>query len=105
VSYLPEPFKKFIARYPEVSRLYEELALACHNTGPLDEKTRRLVKLGISIGQQSEGATKSHARRALEGGATTEEVRHTVLLALTTVGFPAMNAAALWVEEVLSNRG
>ncbi len=77
---------------------------ACHEAGPLDEKTRRLVKLGIAIGHQSEGATKSHARRALEGGATAEEVRHTVLLALTTAGFPAMTAAALWVEQVLSNR-
>lgn len=104
MSYLPKPFKKFIASYPEINGLYEKLALACHNAGPLDEKTRRLVKLGISIGQQSEGATKSHARRALDGGATADEVRHTVLLALTTVGFPGMTAAGLWVEEVLSNR-
>ena len=103
MSYLPEPFKRFIDRYPDINRLYEQLALACHNAGPLDEKTRRLVKLGISIGQLSEGAIKSHARRALEGGATTDELRHIVLLALTTAGFPAMNAAALWVEEVLSS--
>jgi alkylhydroperoxidase/carboxymuconolactone decarboxylase family protein YurZ len=105
MSYLPAPFKKFIDRYPKISRIYEELALACHEAGPLDEKTRRLVKLGIAIGHQSEGATKSHARRALEGGATAEEVRHTVLLALTTAGFPAMTAAALWVEQLLSSRG
>lgn len=104
MSYLPEPFKRFIERYPEINRLYEQLALACHNAGPLDEKTRRLVKLGVSIGQLSEGATKSHARRALEGGATPDELRHTVLLALTTAGFPAMNAAAVWVEDVLSSR-
>src|SRR6266852_5415455 len=34
MSYLPAPFKKFIGRYPEISRMYEELALACHEAGP-----------------------------------------------------------------------
>jgi 4-carboxymuconolactone decarboxylase len=101
VSYLPAPYKRFLKSHPEVAQAYEELALACHDGGPLSEKERRLVKLGIAIGQQSEGGIKSHARRALEEGAEVEEIRHTVLLALTTVGFPAMIAAAEWVEEVV----
>jgi alkylhydroperoxidase/carboxymuconolactone decarboxylase family protein YurZ len=102
MSYLPSPYRKFIGSYPELAKAYEDLALACHNAGPLPEGVRRLVKLGIAIGEQSEGGIKSHARRALEGGATVEDVRHTVLLALTTIGFPGMIAAAEWIEEVIN---
>jgi 4-carboxymuconolactone decarboxylase len=84
MTYLPSPYQRFIHNYPDLAKAYEDLALACHQAGPLPEEVRRLIKLGIAIGEQSEGAIKSHARRALEGGATVEEVRHTILLALTT---------------------
>jgi 4-carboxymuconolactone decarboxylase len=55
---------------------------------PLDERTARLVKLGIAGGAQAEGAVRSHARRALSERESREEVRHVGLLALTTIGFP-----------------
>jgi alkylhydroperoxidase/carboxymuconolactone decarboxylase family protein YurZ len=54
------------------------------------------------MGLGSEGAVKSHVRRALEEDVTPEEIRHAVLMALTTAGFPAMIAALKWTEEVLS---
>ena len=43
----------------------------------------------------------SHTRKALESGATQEEILHTALLALTTIGFPNMIAAMGWINEVL----
>jgi len=101
MPYLPSPYKRFSQKYPDLYDQYEKLALACHEAGPLDEKSRRLVKLGIAIGQQSEGAIKSHARRAIEEGARVEEVRHAALLAMTTMGFPGMIAAMEWIEEVI----
>ena len=67
----------------------------------LDEKTQDLIKLGIAIGVNSKGGVMSHTRKALTAGATNEEIRHTVLLALTTTGFPNMIAAMGWVDSVL----
>ena len=61
---------------------------------------RRLVKLGIAVGLCSEGSVRSHARRALEIGITPDEIRYAVLLSLTTIGFPEMNAAMKWVNTV-----
>ncbi len=103
--YLPQPFKKFESQYPEVAKLYEELGVKCQSGGPLDAKTRYLVNLGIAVGAVSLGAVKSHARKALKQGATNEELHHALLLALTTVGFPAMIAAIGWVEEVIEAEG
>jgi alkylhydroperoxidase/carboxymuconolactone decarboxylase family protein YurZ len=100
--YLPKPFQEFKNQYPEIANLYEELGVKCQSAGPLDAKTRYLVNLGIAVGSVSPGAVKSHARKALEKGASREELYHALLLALTTVGFPAMIAAMGWVEEVLA---
>jgi len=101
VTYLPDIYIGFKQEFPEIAKAYDDLAVKCHDWGPLDEKTRRLVKLGIAIGLSSEGGVRSHARRALEEGVTTDELRHAALLAFTTAGFPTMIAAMKWVEEVI----
>ncbi len=101
MTYLPDIYIGFKQEFPEIAKAYDDLAVKCHDWGPLDEKTRRLVKLGIAIGLSSEGGVRSHARRALEEGVTTDELRHAALLAFTTAGFPTMIAAMKWVEEVI----
>ena len=100
MAYLPEIYQEFEREYPTIAKEYGKLALACHKWGPLDEKTRRLVKLGIAIGLCSEGAVRSHTRRALEIGISSEEIRHVLLLSFTTIGFPEMQAAMKWIEQV-----
>src|SRR5258706_2555403 len=97
---MPGWYKEQKRKFPEVFRAYEELGAVCRKAGPLDERTAALVKLAIAIGTRHEGAVHSHTRRSLEAGATLEECRHVVLLALTTIGFPSMMAALSWVEDV-----
>lgn len=96
---LPFPYERFKKEFPGVEKEYDKLAKKCHASGPLNEKTRRLIKLGIAIGSGSEGAVKSHTRRAITIGVTPKEIRHAVLLGLTTIGFPKMIAALNWVHE------
>jgi alkylhydroperoxidase/carboxymuconolactone decarboxylase family protein YurZ len=43
----------------------------------------------------------SHARRAIEAGASVEEVRHAILLLTSTIGFPTVMAAMSWADDVL----
>jgi alkylhydroperoxidase/carboxymuconolactone decarboxylase family protein YurZ len=104
MAYLPEVYKDFKKQYPKIARGYDSLALACHAWGPLDEKSRRLVKLGIAIGLNSEGGVRSHVRRGLAEGITPDEIRHAVLLAFTTTGFPTMIASLKWAEEVIAKK-
>ena len=102
---LPKPYESFRRRFYTVWERYDRLARASHQAGPLNEKTRELIKLAFSIGAKMEGAANSHARRALDAGATPEEVRHLVLLGLTTLGFPSTIAVLTWVEDVLKKAG
>ncbi len=98
---LPFSYQRFKEEFPEIEKEYDRLAKKCHQSGPLKEKTRRLIKLGIAIGANSEGAVKSHTRRALAIGITPREIRHAVLLGLTTIGFPKMISALNWIHEAL----
>ena len=101
MSGIPKRFKKFMEKYPEVAKGYNQLGDAVHKAGPLDEKTRALVKLGISTGARLEGAVHSHTRKALAAGVTPEEMKHAVILALPTIGLPSMMAALSWIDDVL----
>lgn len=99
---LPKRFQKFVTDYPKVARAYEALGDEVHAAGTLDEKTRALVKLAISVGGRLEGAVHAHVRRAVAVGVEPEEIRHTVLLSLSTIGLPSMMAAFSWVDDVLT---
>jgi len=103
-EHLPEVYLGLRARFPRVAEAMDELGRAASAAGPLDERTQRLVKLGIAIGAQAEGAVRSNVRRALEAGASDEEVMHVAALSVSTRGFPAAVAAYSWIEEVLATR-
>lgn len=99
---LPEKPAEFRARYPSIWEAFEKLGAACHEAGPLEEKTRRLVKLALAIGHRHEGAVHSAVRNAADTGVTAEEMRHVALLAVTTLGWPAAFAALTWIDEALA---
>ncbi len=101
MSKLPKRYTAFIENYPRIGAAYHELGQAVGEAGPLDVKTRALVKLGLCIGAGLEGGAHSQARKALDAGATPEELRHAALQALTTVGFPTMMRGLSWIEDVL----
>ena len=99
--YLPKVYEKFSNNFTEVFKDYKQLGQTCREAGPLDQKSQDLIKLGIAIGANSRGAVMSSTRKALESGATKEEIAHAALLSLTTTGFPNMIAALQWVDSVL----
>lgn len=103
-DYLPDAYTDFRTAFPEVASRLDDLGEAVGAAGPLSGQTQHLVKLGIAIGALAEGAVRSHARRALDAGASSEAVRHAALLAVTTAGFPTAIAALGWVDEVLAHR-
>lgn len=101
MSKLPTAYQRIRAEFPDVAASYDALGDAAHNAGPLDDKTRQLVKLSLAVGAQLEGATHAHVRRALEMGISAEEIRHVAILALTTLGFPVTVKAYTWVNDIL----
>jgi len=97
---LPRQLTKLTEGHGDVWQAYQALGEACATTGPLDGRTRRLVKLALAIGARSEGAVHSHARRGLEEGLSVDELRHVAVLSIPTMGFPASMAAMSWIDDI-----
>jgi len=104
MSNIPKRFLEFKKNYVKVARAYEDLGSACHAAGPLDEKTRALVKVALSIGAKLEGGAHSHVRKAMDAKATKEEIRHVAILAIQTLGFPAAMAGMSWIDDVVEGK-
>ncbi len=103
MAQVPKRYLKFKEDYPEVLNAYEQMGDAVHNAGPLDEKTRALIKLAISTGARLEGAVHSHTRKAVKAGASKEELRQVALLSLPTIGLPSMMAALSWIDDIIES--
>ena len=97
----PQAHNQFMAEFPAIAEAYEQLGGAAHKAGPLDDKTRQLVKLALAIGARHEGAVHAHTRLALEAGVSDEAIKQVVALAATTLGMPNAVAAYTWVRDVL----
>lgn len=102
---LPSGAGVLAERQPEIwvayARLSQEVAL---KGGPLDEKTRRLVKLALAIGGEAEGAVRSHVRRAVAENVSPDEIRHVALLGIPMLGLPTAVKALTLIDDVLQAR-
>jgi 4-carboxymuconolactone decarboxylase len=100
----PSFYKIVSKQFPEVMSAAAALGTTLRTAGPLDEKTTHLVQLAAAATMQSEGSVCSHTRRALEVGASPEEISHTLLLLITTIGFPQAMAALSWSQAVMEKK-
>jgi AhpD family alkylhydroperoxidase len=98
---LPSGAARIANLHPDIWKAYQDLGAACADAGPLDARTRHLVKLALAVASQSEGAVHSHTRRSTEDGLTKEELLHVALLAIPSMGLAKAVAAMTWIEDVL----
>jgi 4-carboxymuconolactone decarboxylase len=103
VDYLPDIYTSFREQHPTVANALDRLGQETDTASALDERTRRLVTLGIAVGSLAEGAVRSNVRKALAAGVSREEIRSVALHAITTRGFPAAIASTQWIEDVLGS--
>jgi len=85
----------------ELIEAVEAMTKAARKSGPLDEKMVQLIQLGAAAAIGSKGSLRSHALRAVEAGATPEEVRHAIIVLTSTIGFPTVAAALSRMDEVI----
>jgi len=97
-------YQKMSKMFPQVLAAVENLGTTVREAGPLDNKTAELIQLAVAAANQSTGSVHSHTRRAVEAGATEQEIYHSLLLLISTIGFPKVAAALSWVREILDNK-
>ncbi|MFP4212697.1 MAG: carboxymuconolactone decarboxylase family protein [Desulfohalobiaceae bacterium] len=97
----PQHFQNLQKNYQPVLDALSRVGQAVREAGPIQEKDSQLIQLAASAAIRSEGAVHSHTRRALEAGASPEEIRQALLLLISTIGYPTVAAALSWAEDVL----
>ena len=101
---LPEHYWSVRERFKVYSEVLNKLGIAAKESGPLDEKTSQMVQLAASAAIRSEGAVHSHAKRAIEAGASEDEIYHSLILLTSTIGFPNVAAAISWVDDIIQEK-
>jgi 4-carboxymuconolactone decarboxylase len=97
----PKHYKKLTELFPDVLSAHENLGTAIRNSGPIEPKNIELIQLAAAASAGSEGSVHSHTRRALQEGATQEEIYHALLLLISTIGFPKVAASISWAQDIL----
>lgn len=100
---MPKFYQKMQNDYPGVMRAVTELGKETGKAGPLADKQAQLIQLGAAAAMRSEGSVHSHTRRALQAGASPEEVRHALILLISTIGYPNVAAALSWANDILDS--
>lgn len=98
----PKTYDDFVARFPDLSRAWEAMGAAARAAGPLDDRTSRLVKLGVAIGSQRSGPVQAAVRQARAAGIPDEEIEQAAALAASTIGVPGAVAAWQWIRAELA---
>lgn len=84
-----ENFTRFKDEFPEVYARHEALGKEIHeNAGPLEEKSRWLIKIVISAACNHKRALATHIQKARTAGVSDDEIKHALLLLIPTAGFP-----------------
>jgi len=101
---LPDIVEGIQKQSPAVWESYQSLEAELALAGPLDARTRRLVKLALAIGARHEGAVHSHTRRGLREGLSRDELLHVALLGVTTLGWPHATTGRAWILDILDHQ-
>src|SRR5439155_23434195 len=73
----PKTYYEFKARFPKLAEALD-LTRDASASGPLDERTQLLVKLGVSIGAMRECGVNAAVRKALQSGLDAASIEQTV---------------------------
>jgi alkylhydroperoxidase/carboxymuconolactone decarboxylase family protein YurZ len=93
-------YDALVARHPRLGQAHDLIAAVAEGAGPLDAPTRALLKLAMAVGAGLESGVRRHARGAAAAGASAAAIEQTLLLGLTTLGFPR----TLWALKVARPR-
>jgi AhpD family alkylhydroperoxidase len=92
-----------VSKFDKVLQSHQELGKALREAGPIDEKSAHLIQLAAAAAVRSEGGVHSHTKRALQAGATADEIYHSLILLTSTIGFPNVAASLSWAKDIIES--
>jgi len=85
---------------PEVMKTFGEMARAAHGGNALDDKTKELVALAISVSIRCAPCIAYHTQGAIKQGASREAIAETLAMAIYMGAGPSVMYAAQALDAV-----
>jgi AhpD family alkylhydroperoxidase len=101
MTHYTKNYSWLMEKFSTVMEKHQDLGKAVREAGPIDEKNSQLIQLGAAAAIRAEGSVHSHVKRALDAGASAEEIYHAIILLTSTIGFPAAAAALSWARDIV----
>jgi 4-carboxymuconolactone decarboxylase len=101
---IPRHYQIERQEHAEVYAALEHLGSVVRAAGPIEARYGHLIQMAAAIAIGAEGATHSHVRRALDAGATSDEIIHSILLLTCTLGYPTVSRGLSWAEDIIRPR-
>lgn len=95
---LSQNLRELRAGSPEVMKAFGEIARAALKPGALDQKTKELVALAVSVAIRCDDCVAFHTKAAVEQGASREEVMETLGMAIYMGAGPSVMYASHALE-------
>jgi len=87
-------FRKMSEYTPDAAQAFQKFLEATLEKGTLPLKVKELVLVGIGIALRCEPCTVLHVKKALEAGATPQEIAEVIALAVLMGGGPVATTSA-----------
>lgn len=86
--------------HPDVMKSFSEMARAAHGGEALDEQTKELIALAISVAVRCDPCIAYHAEGAVKAGASKAAIAETLAMAVYMGAGPSVMYAAKALEAV-----
>lgn len=94
-----EGLEDFSKKMPENTEAFMNLLGASYKEGAIDVKTKELMSVAIGVYNRCEYCIVFHAYKALEAGATREEIYEAAMVAVAFGGGPSMAYAVSLLKD------
>lgn len=96
----PETMAAFRADAPEITRAFGSMFQSLMKDGALSATQKELIAVAIGVATHCKPCIYAHVEKSLKSGATPEQVRDAVGVAVMMGGGPAYTHAAIAVEAI-----
>ncbi len=92
--------ERISGQYPGVVNPFLMFVRKAEGKGVLDEKTKELMSVALSVVLRCDGCIAFHVKKALDAGATKDEIVESVFVAVAMGGGPSLIYGRLAIQAI-----